>query len=324
MPRMGMSFAAYFPFLAKIPFEIYDNSYLEGFSRFAIIRPMIDLVMDLCALCAVQLGFGSLRLGRLLLAEAVLAICTLLAAVLGPPGAIAEIAVCLICASVLTGARRPLQAAEAAVCLLCAFSASAGLAALGGNAVPIAPMGAAALLLLVRRRRNIRFRWNVELYVELNGRGDVFPALIDTGNRLRDHRSGLPVLIVEAAAVPNFAAAADRLDPSRARVLPFGVLGSSGELRCFRPDRVEILTDSTSPVPAPACLVAPFPGRIPGPTRALAPPTFADAAQPAHILPDGFYFRSRRFRHGVFKRPAIHLRSGRSVSEGIGLLHRGK
>ena len=287
---------------------------------------MIDLVMDLCALCAVQLGFGSLRLGRLLLAEAVLAACTLLAAVLGPPGAIAQIAVCLLCASVLTDARRPLQAAEAAVCLLCAFSAAAGLAALNGGkrSALLAPLGALAFLLLVRRRRNIRFRWNVELYVELDGAGDVFPALIDTGNRLRDRRSGLPVLIVEASAVPNFAAAADRLDPSQSRVLPFGVLGSFGELRCFRPDRVEILMDRFSPVSAPACLVAPFPGRIPGPTRALAPPEFADAVSPAHILPDGINFRSRRFRHGVFKRPAIHLRSGRSISEGIGLLHRGK
>ena len=285
---------------------------------------MIDLVMDLCALCAVQLGLGSLHLGRLLLAQAVLTVCTLFAARLGPPDAIVQIVVCLLCAAVLADVRRPIRIVEAAICLLCAFSASAGLAAIGGNMALPAPLGALALLLLVRRRRNIRFRWNVELYVELDGAGDVFPALIDTGNRLRDHRSALPVLIVEASAVPNFAAAADRLDPSRARTLPFGVLGSSGELRCFRPDRVEILTDNLSAVPAPACLVAPFPGRIPGPTRALAPPEFADAAAPARILSDGFKFRSRRFRHGVFKRPAIHLRSGRSVSEGIGLLHRRK
>ena len=286
---------------------------------------MIDFVMDLCALCAVQLGFGALRARRLLIAEAILALCTLLSAALGPPGPIIQIAVYLLSGWVLTDARTPRQAAEAALCLLCAFAAAAGLATLfGKRLVVVAPLGAVMLLTLVRRRRNIKFRWNVQLYVELNGAGDCFEALIDTGNRLRDRRSGLPVLIVEASAVPRFAAAADRLDPSESRTLPFGVLGSSGELRCFRPDRVELRTSGFTTVPAPACLVAPFPGRIPGPTRALAPPEFADASPPAHILPAGFKFRSRRFRHGVFKRPAIHLRPGGPISEGIGLLHRRK
>ena len=309
-------------FLTKVSPGIYDNSCLEDSSTAAIMEPMIDLAMDLCALCAVQLGFGSFVPRRLLAAEAILAACSLLTAKLGPPGIAVRLAIPLLSASVLVGARRPTQAAEAGICLLCAYAASAGLAALGGTV--LAPLGALALLALVRRRRNARCRWNVELYVELGGAGDRFPALIDTGNRLRDHRSGLPVLIVEAAAVPRFAAMADRLGPSAGRSLPFGVLGSAGELRGFRPDRVEIWVDNQPPRIAPACLVAPFPGRIPGPTRALAPPEFIDAASPAHILPDGFKFSSRRFRHGVIKRPAIHLRSGRTVSEGIGLLHRGK
>ena len=286
---------------------------------------MIDLAMDLCALCAVQLSFGSLRPRRLLLAEAILAACTLIFAAWRPPGPVAQLTVYLLCASVLVGARRPLQAAEAAVGLLCAFAAAAGLATLcGGRLVALAPAGILTLLLLMRKRRNIKFRWDVELYVELDGAGDRFPALIDTGNRLRDRKSGLPVLIVEASAIPNFAAAADRLDPSLARTLPFGVLGSFGELRCYRPDRVELRVPGTEFRPAPACLVAPFPGHIPGRTRALAPPEFADAAAPAHILPNAFKFRLRRSRHGVFKRPAIHLWSGGSISEGIGLLHRRK
>ena len=304
---------------------VNDNSFLEGSSSYAIMEPMIDFAMDLCALCAVQLGFGSLHVRRLLLAEAILAACTLLSAVLGAPGLGLRLAVCLLSASVLVGARRPLQAAEAGIGLLCAFAAAAGAATLCGGQLPVlAPAGMLTLMLLVRRRRNIKFRWDVELYVELGGAGDRFPALIDTGNRLRDRISGLPVLIVESAAVPNFAAAADRLDPSEARTLPFGVLGSYGELRCYRPDKVELRAPGLSPRSAPACLVAPFPGRIPGKTRALAPPEFADAASPARALPDAFKFRSRRFRHGVFKRPAVHLRSGSSISEGIGLLHRRK
>ena len=286
---------------------------------------MIDLAMDLCALCAVQLIFGTLRLRRLLLAETVLAASTLLSAVWGPPGIAMQVAVCLLSAAVLVGARRPLQAAEAGIGLLCAFAAAAGAATLCGGQLPIlAPAGTLALLLLMRRRRNIKFRWDVELYVELGGAGDRFPALIDTGNRLRDHRSDLPVLIVEASAIPNFTRSADRLDPAEVRTLPFGVLGSCGELRCYRPDRVELRAPGLSPRPAPACLVAPFPGRIPGRTRALAPPEFADAASRASIPTNVFKFRSRGFRHGVFKRPAIHLRNGSSISEGIGLLHRRK
>lgn len=312
-------------FLAKSTVGIYDNSSLEASSRSAIMFAMIDFVMDLCALCAVQLGFGTLRARRLLAAQALLALCTLLSTAFGPPGPVVQIAVFLFIGWILTGARTPRQAVEAALCLLCAFTAAAGLATLfGGRLVILAPLGAAMLLALVRRRRNIKFRWNVELFVELNGAGDRFEALIDTGNRLRDRRSGLPVLIVEAAAVPNFAAAADRLDPSEGRTLPFGVLGSSGELRCYRPDRVELRTSDTTYTFAPACLVAPFPGRIPGPTRALAPPEFADATSPVHILPAGFKFRSRRFRHGVFQHPSIHLRPGGPISEGIGLLHRRK
>ena len=119
------------------------------------MEPMIDLVMDLCALCAVQLGFGALRIRRLLCAEAVLALCTLLSAVLGTPGAILQFAVCLVSASVLTGARRPVQIVEAAICLVCAFAAAAGLATLcGGKLIILAPLGTLALLLLVRRRRS--------------------------------------------------------------------------------------------------------------------------------------------------------------------------
>ena len=262
---------------------------------------MIDIAMDLCALLAVQLGYGALRPGRLLLAEAVLAASTRLCARFGQPNALLQAAVYLLSASALVDARRPRQAAEAALCLMCAFAAGAGFAQLGGGrALSLAPLGILALLWVVRRRRNARCRWNVELYVEMDGACDRFPALIDTGNRLRDRRSGLPVLIVEAAAAPNFAAAAERLDPSEARVLPFGVLGSAGELRCFRPDRVELRAPGQAPRVAPACLVGAYPGRIPGPTRAIAPPEFADIAAPVHGLRRPVKIKTGRYRNGVF------------------------
>ena len=260
---------------------------------------MIDLAMDLCILCAVQLGFGALRPGRLLFAEAMLAACSRLCA--GAPGPLPQAAAYLLCAAALTGSCRPLAVAETAACLMCAFSACAGLASLGGGrALAAAPLGAFALAWIVRRRRNGRTRWNVELYVELNGASDRFPALIDTGNRLRDRKSGLPVLIVEAAAAPRISAEARRLDPAELRALPFGVLGGAGELKCFRPDRVELCSPGAPPRPAPLCLVGAYPGRIPGPTRALAPPEFADAAPAAHRLRASIQFtKTRGYRHGI-------------------------
>lgn len=247
---------------------------------------MIDLAMDLCALCAVQLGFGALRWKRLLLAELVLMAGTLMCALLGPPGMAMRAAVIVLTAAALVDARRIRHVFEAAVCLTCTFAAGAGLAELAGNRAALAPAGMLMLMWLTRRRRNGRWRWNVDLYVELDGQGDWVRALIDTGNRLRDGRSGLGVLIVEAAAAPNFTAAALRREAGgeAARVLSFGVLGSGGKLRCYRPDRVELRLPGRAPQSAPPCLVGTFPGRIPGFTRALAPPEFADAANGAHGL----------------------------------------
>lgn len=250
---------------------------MEGISFRAIIWGMIDFAMDMCALCAVQICLGALCLRRLLLAEAVLFAATLLNKLSGASGAPFQLAVFLGCAAALTDAPKPRRVIETALCLLCAFATGAGLAGLGGGSLPLAPLGVLGLAWLLRARKNLRCRWNVELCVELGGERDHFSALIDTGNRLRDPRSGLPVLIVEAAAAPHIAAAVERRGCEDARTLPFGVLGGAGELRCYRPDRVELRAAGQPPRGAPPCLIATFPGRIPGSTRALAPPEFAFA-----------------------------------------------
>lgn len=283
----------------------------------------MDLLMDLCALVIVQLAFDRIHLRRLLLAELLLAACTLAALALGKPPPALELLVILVCAMVATGARRPLAIAEAAVCILCTFSAAAGIAALFPVPAPLlAPAGAILLLIILRRRRNVHLRWNIELMVEKDGTGDRFPALIDTGNRLREHRSGLPVLIVEQSAMPNLHALIEALGEAHTRTLPFGVLGGGGELRCFRPDRIEISAPGIRPRLAPDCWVAIYPGQIPGLTRALAPPAFAQAVELGGSLKSGMTQTARRFYHGVFKRKAIHLRAGRSDSQGLSLLHR--
>lgn len=282
----------------------------------------MDLLMDLCVLTVVQMTFGRLRLRRLLAAQALLSACTLLTLALGRPAIAAKAALPLLCAALLTGERRPLRILEAAACIFCAFAASAGFAALGGGRAFLAPLGAVLIFLLARKRRNFRFQWDVELYVERDGVADRFSALIDTGNRLREHRSGLPVLIVEAAAIPRLAAHMRTLNPDQLRTLPFGVLGGSGELECFRPDLIRLRTPGAAPRRAPDCWIAAFPGRIPGPTQALAPPEFAEVTQLDSTTLEAIHDTARRFRYGVFKRKAIHLRLGGSNSKGFGVLHR--
>lgn len=126
-------------------------------------------------------------------------------------------------------------------------------------------------VLSVRRRRMLS--WEVTVLVSLKGRSVSFRALIDTGNRLREPVSGLPVLI----------AAAELLDPLlthqpmsklSCRKIPFGALGGRGTLQCFRPDHVLIRRGDRF-IRAPEVWIAVYPGIIPGPADALAPPSFA-------------------------------------------------
>ena len=109
---------------------------------------------------------------------------------------------------------------------------------------------------MLRRKRHIRYRWNIELTLEWDTLRTDVPALIDTGNRLREHRSGLPVLIVESGAMPLFSQRVQQLDPDELRFLPYGALGGAGELTCFKPDRVLLRSGTGLEVEAPPCWVA--------------------------------------------------------------------
>ena len=288
----------------------------------------VDLLMDACILTAVQLALGRLHLRRLLRALLLLCFYSILSFF---PGLgwlrswVALSASCLIAAALLTGSLRPRRVLEAAFCMGVAAFVCGGCAAASGGGpgryLPMAALGLLALVCVLRRRRHIRFRWDIELTLEKDGLRADFPALIDTGNRLREHRSGLPVLIVEARAMPRLAQLAQDLDPDELRHLPYGALGGSGELVCFLPDRVLFRSAAGAPVEAPPCWVAVYPGRIPGRVRALAPPEFAEAADCA--ADQSFIHHSvRRFCYAFLKRETIHLRPGRANPEGLGVLHR--
>lgn len=243
----------------------------------------IDLLMDLCMLATVQLAYGSLCLIRLFGAASLLAACTFLARILDLSGAIMiplHLVVLILSSKIATGEQRPGRILEATACMFCTGAAAAGFLSLGGiSAVPAVLAGIPVLLFLLRKRRHEKHAWNIEIYLEKDGLGATLPALIDTGNRLCEHESGLPVFIAEAAAIPKIADHAQSLPYEQTKTLPFGVLGSTGEISCFMPDRLEIILPGTGRRAAPPCWVAVYPGRIPGSIRALAPPAFTKALE---------------------------------------------
>ncbi len=136
-------------------------------------------------------------------------------------------------------------------------------------AAPVCLVAGALLTLLVGMGRPPGSRdWQVPLCLTVGGRSARFPALIDTGNRLREPRSGLPVLIAEARLVR------DILPETGYRTLGFGGLGGDGRMACFRPDAVWIGSGRRRRR-GPKVWVAVSPTPLPGLCQALAPPEFA-------------------------------------------------
>ena len=130
-------------------------------------------------------------------------------------------------------------------------------------------LGLYAIALAFRARGGMNTAWVVTVIVFHRGKQARFRALIDTGNRLREPMSGLPVLIVEEELLAGLDLARERF-----RSVPFGGLGGGGEVRCFRPEMVMTIQNGRLRQTADV-YVALYPGAIPGPERALAPPCFA-------------------------------------------------
>ena len=110
-----------------------------------------------------------------------------------------------------------------------------------------------------------------------------FRALVDTGNRLREPFSGLPVLICERGVLADVLPAGyDALPPGGAppgfRQVGYGALGGGGRMNCFRPELC-LVDYGNGYLKSPDLWVAVYPGKMPGGVRALAPPVVG-AAQP--------------------------------------------
>ena len=242
-----------------------------------------NFAMDaLLALCAARL-FGRERPGPALLAGALGALYALIARRwLGGVGGMT-----LAAAGMAAIAVRPRTAAEllramAALAAASLFAAGAQLLARQwGAAAPAAQAASAAagamLFLWTGRARRASLRaWDVQLVLRTQWGTARFRALVDTGNRLHEPISGLPVLIAEErvlrkALPPGFDAAAyARRPPPGFRLASYGVLGAAGRMACFRP-RALLVSYGGGWLSAPDVWVAVYPGRIPGQVCALAP-----------------------------------------------------
>lgn len=130
--------------------------------------------------------------------------------------------------------------------------------------------GTLALWLWQDRRQMALTRLMVSVLVR-QPRGETrFEALIDTGNRLREPISGLPVMIAEEQLL------ADVLPEDRRgmRHIPYGGLGGCGFLEAFRPMELRFQMNGHWQ-DASGVWLAVYRGRMSGRIHALAPPVFA-------------------------------------------------
>jgi stage II sporulation protein GA (sporulation sigma-E factor processing peptidase) len=136
------------------------------------------------------------------------------------------------------------------------------------------------------------------LQVTIGGATVTLPALLDTGNHLKEPLGGQPVVVVEEAALapvlpPELAAVrcredVQRLSPSwlhRFRLVPYrGVGQTAGELVAFRPDRLAVRHRLGRTWRAVGGWVAIVPGRLheTGAFRALLPPALVEPVGDFH------------------------------------------
>lgn len=137
------------------------------------------------------------------------------------------------------------------------------------------PVGAAVLTAVLSARKQRLRRLEVQMMLR-SGPGRLrLTALVDTGNRLHEPLSGLPVLIVCERDIrrllPLFdAESAMRRLPPGFRMVGYGALGGGGQMVVFRPDEL-LMNDGDGWMRAPDVWVGVYPGELPGRVQALAP-----------------------------------------------------
>lgn len=233
----------------------------------------INLTADFVLLASVSRAFGLFSWRRVLAADAACSALAILSEVQPALGLIVAAASPAMAAAIITRRTAPKLWAMFTLALLGDALLCGGIAyLLAPSSTLAAPLclGAGALLTLLisAGRPPGNLDWQTTLCLRVGNRSARFPALIDTGNRLREPLSGLPVLIAEAPLVR------DILPETGYRTLNFGVVGGTGRMTCFRPDALWI-GSGRKRRRGPDIWVAVSPEPLPGLCQALAPPEFA-------------------------------------------------
>lgn len=241
---------------------------------------LVNFAVDLLAIWASLRPTVRLRAGRLAMAAAAGAVFSGYICIAELPTALS--ALCALAFSpvivLIAAGRSSLCAlAGASASLVCVSSFIAALVNLSPlSLIPAAAVASSLAALFLGRRRRWLENWEIDVYIAHAGARTRFPAMIDTGNRLTEPLSGLPVLVVEeslvAAMLPSSfdpANAADTL-PHGFRLAAFGGLGGEGALGCFMPERMQAVSGGRRRRVSNVW-VAVYPGALPGRLRALAP-----------------------------------------------------
>lgn len=233
----------------------------------------INLTADFVLLASVSRAFGLFSWRRVLAADAACSALAMLYVVQPALGLFVAVASPAMAALIITRRTAPKLWALFTLTLLGDALLCGGI----GYGLSLSPtlaasvcLGAGALLtqLISAGRPPGKLDWQLTLCLRVGNRSARFPAFIDTGNRLREPLSGLPVLIAEAPLVR------DILPQTGYRTLSFGALGGNGRMACFRPDALWI-GSGRKRRRGPDIWVAVSPTPLPGLCQALAPPEFA-------------------------------------------------
>ncbi len=256
---------------------------------------LVNFAMDLLATAIIARSLGRVRWKRVALAAAVGASWAALAQLgalrfLGSLPALAALSLLMAAVAIPPDSLRSALVSGAALLGGGVFLGGVQLAALrlfrGAGAAAFfagALLGAGALLAATALRKKRLVTWEVQVFLSAGGGEARFRALVDTGNRLREPFSGLPVLICERGVLADVLPAGyDALPPGGAppgfRRVGYGALGGGGRMNCFRPELC-LVDYGNGYLKSPDLWVAVYPGKMPGGVRALAPPVVG-AAQP--------------------------------------------
>ena len=234
----------------------------------------VNLLADCALLSTASWLLGLFDWRRVLAGGTICAVYASLAACSPVPWASVPVQICLLFAvSALVAPRVSLRThMTLAITLMCAAALCGGTTAFiphRGQAGTLAGFFLGVMLpipVFAARPPGTR-SWQVRLRIVHGGKAIRFPALIDTGNRLREPRSGSPVLIAEASLLKGM------LPEQGYRVIAYGAVGGNGSMACFKPDGLWIEWRGRLRR-APDIWIAIAPGPLPGAYQALAPPEF--------------------------------------------------